>query len=258
MDRRMEGLSVLKIAIPIPPEEPYTNYFAALEALGAEGVRVTADADPAAYDGLLLPGGGDLDPALYGQGMAGAGAPDAALDALQMAVTDRFFRAGKPIFGICRGHQLLNVYFGGTLIQDLPGHRNPPREGAQGAPTDLIHPTEAAEGSWIAGIYGKAFVTNSAHHQAADRLGKGLRADQRSTDGVVEAMHHEGGRVYSVQWHPERMCFRHARADTVDGSLVLRWFLERCLELRGERSDFEKGERKIEFRGALTGLGKDL
>lgn len=216
----------MRIAIPIPPEDRYPNYFAALEALGAEGVKAPADADPALFDGLLLPGGDDVDPARYGQQKNGAGDTDPALDELQLSVTDRFFRAGKPILGICRGHQLLNVYFGGTLIQDLPC--GSVHDWDKGRSDDKVHLTDALEGSWIRGIYGESFYTNSAHHQAVDRPGSGLTVDQYSRDGVIEAMHHACGYVFSVQWHPERMCFRHRREDTVDGQYVLAWFLGRC------------------------------
>ena len=221
----------VRIAIPIPPEDSYTNYFAAMEALGAEGVKAAADADPTAYDGLLLPGGVDVDTARYHQPVTGANEPDLALDALQFTAVDRFFRAGKPIFGICRGHQLLNVYFGGTLIQDI----------AQGAahdwdrdpPGDKVHFAQALEGSWTAALYGTRFPVNSAHHQAVDRLGEGLVVDMWSEDGLVEAMHHESGLVYSVQWHPERMCFVKRREDTVDGAVVLGWFVGLCAARRG-------------------------
>ncbi len=216
----------LKIAIPVPPQDGYPNYFAALSALGAEGIKAGPDADPAAFDGLLLPGGGDVSPSRYGQEDRACVDVDMALDALQFAVTGRFFRAGKHILGICRGHQLLNVFFGGTLIQDLPagsGH-----DWDQGKSEDKVHPVRALPSSWVEDLYGRSFPVNSAHHQAADRLGEGLIADQYSPDGVIEAMHHENGLVYGVQWHPERMCFKHRRADTVDGSVLLGWFLREC------------------------------
>ena len=216
----------MKIAIPIPPEDAYTNYFDALSALGAEGEKVPAGVDPAGFGGLLLPGGGDVDPARYHQEMNGSEKPDPALDELQWQVLDRFYRAGKPILGICRGHQLLNVYFGGTLIQDLP--HSGVHDWDKGKSADKIHETRALPGSWLAGLYGERFVTNSAHHQAVDAPGRGLIIDQYSADGVIEAMHHESAPVFSVQWHPERMCFKHRREDTVDGRLVLGWFLDFC------------------------------
>lgn len=218
--------TALKIAIPIPPEDRYPNYFAAMEAFGAEGVKAPRDVDPAGFDGLLLPGGDDVDPRQYGQEMAGAVDPDPALDALQLSVIDRFYRAGKMIFGICRGHQLLNVYFGGTLIQDLKNGKL--HDWDEGKSSDKAHETRALSGSWLEKIYGEKFPTNSAHHQAVDRLGKGLTVDQYALDGIIEGMHHESGHVYSVQWHPERMCLKHQRDDTVDGGAVLRWFLEKC------------------------------
>lgn len=220
----------LKIAIPIPPEDRYPNYFAALEAFGAEGVKAPADGNADEYDGLLLPGGDDVDPANYRQKMAGAVNPDPALDALQLAVIDRFFRAGKMIFGICRGHQLLNVYFGGTLIQDLPNGalHNWNRETS----SDRVHVAFAERGSWVEGLYGARFWTNSAHHQAVDVVGRGMIVDQHAEDGVIEATHHENGRAFSVQWHPERMCLQHARSDTVDGGVILKWFLDQCAKRR--------------------------
>ena len=216
----------MRIAIPIPPQDRYPNYFAVMEAFGAEGVKVPSDVNPADFDGLLLPGGDDVDPALYGQEIAGAVDIDPSLDELQLAVTDRFYRAGKMVFGICRGHQLLNVYFGGTLIQDLKNGKI--HDWDQGTNVDKAHETTALPGSWLEGLYGARFPTNSAHHQAVNRLGKGLIVDQYSLDGVIEGMHHENGRVYSVQWHPERMCLKHQRDDTVDGGVILRWFLEQC------------------------------
>lgn len=223
----LEGVFVgIRIAIPIPPEDNYPNYFAALKALGAEGIKAPRDADPAAFSGLLLPGGDDVDPANYRQPINGAVDPDPQLDALQLAVIDRFFRAGKMIFGICRGHQLLNVYFGGTLIQDLKNGKI--HDWDQGQRTDKAHLTSALPGSWVEKLYGPRFPTNSAHHQAVDELGKGLIVDQYAEDGVIEAAHHENGRVFSVQWHPERMCFQHRREDTVDGSVILEWFLRQC------------------------------
>ena len=224
----MSDKARLRIAIPIPPQDKYLNYFNALEALGAEGVKAAADVDPAEYDGLLLPGGADVDPARYNQPNIGAHEIDPALDALQFAALDRFFRAGKPVLGICRGHQVLNAYMGGTLIQDLPNARV--HDWDRGLSADKAHATFAEEGSWIAALYGRRFWTNSAHHQAVLLPGPGVAVDQHGPDGVVEATHCPGRPVFSVQWHPERMCFAHRREDTVDGSVLIGWFLTQCRE----------------------------
>ena len=218
----------VRIAIPIPPEDKYPNYFAALQALGSEGVKVDVAVDPMAFDGLLLPGGDDVDPANYGQGMNGAQTPDPPLDALQLTVIRRFYRAGKPIFGICRGHQLLNVFFGGTLVQHLPTHQT--HDWDEGSRTDKAHAVTCVGESWLEGLYGHRFVVNSAHHQAVDAPGAGIVIDLRADDGVVEAAHCECAPVWSVQFHPERMAFAHRRPDTVDGAAVLQWFLARCAE----------------------------
>lgn len=220
----------MKIAIPVPPETDYANYFETIRLLGGEAERVTAEVDPDGYDGLLLPGGGDVDPARYGQPMNGSLDPDPVLDELQWTALKRFDRAGKPVFGICRGHQLINVYFGGTLIQHLDSAPLHTKDTNQ--TQDRIHRTIAEKNSWICKLYGEEFITNSSHHQGVDRPGKGLIIDQRSEDGVVEGMHHENGRVFSVQWHPERMCFQHRRNDTVNGDRILSWFLQLCAKAK--------------------------
>ena len=131
------------------------------------------------------------------------------------------------MLGICRGLQLINVYFGGTLIQDLNTcvrHWKAPEE-----TKDVVHRSRAEKGSWLARLYGESFPHNSAHHQAADLVGSGLVIDSRAErDHVVEALHHEALPVYFVQWHPERMCLAHERPDTVNGLEIFRFFREQC------------------------------
>ncbi len=187
---------------------------------------LTADAfDVRDFDGLLLPGGCDLDPSGYGEPLLGSVGLCPELDKLQFALLDAFVKAGKPVMGICRGHQLINVYFGGTLIQDLP-------EKAAHAPLGgepNHHEVLAEEGSLLSRLYGPCFLTNSTHHQAVKQAGVGLRRTAMSPDGVVEALEHESLPVFSVQFHPERMCFACAREDTADGSRLLEAFLKRLV-----------------------------
>lgn len=219
----------LRIAIPAP-EQDVPNYVAAMKALGAEPVLVTDDCDASTYDGLLLPGGVDVDPTYYNRANVACGTIRPELDACQFAVLDKFVKLGKPVLGICRGHQVINVYFGGTLIQHIPCANLHARDA--GIPQDKVHISHAEPDSYIAGLYGTDFFINSAHHQASEIIGQGLKVVQHSDEGIVEAAYHENFPVWSVQWHPERMCFAHQRNDTVDGSLVLQFFLDQVKKHR--------------------------
>lgn len=224
----MEGL--LRIAIPASAEDT-VNYVAAVSKLGALPVLVDASCDPDTFDGLLLPGGADLVPARYGRENIACGQLDPELDELQFTVLDRFIRVGgKPVFGICRGHEVLNVYFGGTLIQDLPSASRHAR--TPGIPVDKVHEAISVDGTFARELFGEGFRVNSSHHQAVEDFGEGLKPAMYSDDGVVEGLVHESLPVFSVQFHPERMCFDFAREDTVDGSLVLRRFLAMCSDHR--------------------------
>lgn len=196
-------------------EARYANYRAAVEAAG--GRAVFSD-DPAAAEscgGLLLPGGGDLEPWRYGQANTASRGLEPRRDALELLLLDRFTALGKPVLGICRGLQTVNVFFGGTLVQDLPGH-----SAVDGA--DRFHPVRTAA-SFLSRICGEEALVNSAHHQAADRLGSGLETAAWAMDGVVEALEHRALPVWGVQWHPERL-----PGDL--GGRLFAAFLERCRE----------------------------
>ena len=188
------------------PTEGFKNYVAALTALGAE-VRF---ADPESCDGLLLPGGWDVDPALYGQENRGSQGIDRALDRRETEAVRLFTALGRPILGICRGVQVINVAFGGTLHQDIPGHD---RIGEK----DRIHGSCTVDRELI-GLYGQRFPVNSSHHQAVDLPGEGLRPVQWAEDGTVEALRHDTLPVFGVQWHPERL-----RSPTDGWKLLARW-----------------------------------
>lgn len=217
---------MLRIAVPTNRPQAVVNYLDALDQCGARG-ETGREFDPDQYDGLLLPGGCDVNPARYGKARIPQETVDDDLDDLQFDTLAKFLEAGKPVLGICRGHQLLNIAFGGTLIQHLPGAEN---HQSLATGEDNAHAVHIAEDSFLYPLYGSACSVNSTHHQGIDIPGKGIKVAARSEDGVIEGAEHESLPVWSVQFHPERMCFRHRRDDTVDGSSIFRFFLEQCRE----------------------------
>ncbi|MDR1979702.1 MAG: gamma-glutamyl-gamma-aminobutyrate hydrolase family protein [Synergistaceae bacterium] len=206
------------------------NYSDAMSGVGAESVVSLVETDFSDYDALLLPGGVDVDPSRFGQENRGSEEIDALLDKAQFAMLDAFVKAGKPVLGICRGLQVINVFFGGDLIQDLPNanevHRSLDFDG------DRVHLSSASSGTFLHKLYGAEFYVNSSHHQALGGMGKGMTAIQRAPDGVVECAAHNALPVVGVQWHPERMCFAHRRHDTVDGEILFRWVSDKFFKNR--------------------------
>ena len=196
----------------------FPNYERALSTAEAN-VRYVDDALPAC-DGLLLPGGGDLHPRHYGAPLIDCRNLDETRDALELELANAFLKSGKPILGICRGMQVLNVVLGGTLHQHIKGHS------ADGG-TDRLHQVYTASDSAIGRLYGQHLTVNSAHHQAVDRLGDGLRAVQWAGH-IVEALEHETAPVWAVQWHPERLFEGGRKRDTADGERLIAFFAEQC------------------------------
>lgn len=195
--------------------EKYANYTSAVAAAGAEPVLGGIE-DSEGCDALVLTGGGDVSPSLYGMENAGSMGVDPRRDALETELIRRF--TGRPILGICRGAQLLNVALGGSLIQDIP------TRAAHLAPGDAVHGVVCRGDSFLSGLYGREFQVNSSHHQAVERLAPGLVTASLAEDGVVEAFYHSTLPIYAVQFHPERMTGLRARPDTVDGGKVFTFF----------------------------------
>lgn len=171
--------------------------------------EVDLDDYAAKLDGLVLQGGNDVAPESYGeQALDAAWMGDKVRDRYEMALVQAFVDAGKPIFGICRGLQLLNVKFGGTLYQDIATQLPQARTHFdRDRYARLTHDIELVAGTHLAGLYPTRPVAcvNSIHHQGVKQLAPGFDVEARCReDAMVEAIRRrEGSYVAAVQWHPE-------------------------------------------------------
>ena len=190
-----------------------SKYTAALHRAGAKAVWInTDDLDKAIgemlqCDGLLLSGGEDMDPKYYGQTPTEkCGEIVPRRDEVEMKMLEAFFATGKPILGICRGEQLMNVYFGGALHQDIVDiskcrHNDYPHKNLG------CHIVSLTGGTKLARIMRKQTLrVNSLHHQAAATVGKDIIISAVSADGIIEGIEHATHPFcVGVQWHPEHM-----------------------------------------------------
>ncbi len=186
-----------------------------VEALARAGVTAVvlpqieenkAEAILESFSGLLLVGGGDVDPRRYGADPHPAlYGVDARRDAAEISLVRTADRLGVPTLAICRGPQVVNVAFGGTLFQHLPDVPQMQEHGAPAEGEATMHDVKVAESSRLSGAVDEATLRcESHHHQGLDRLGEGLIPVAWSGDGLVEAIEREQGWMLGVQWHPER------------------------------------------------------
>lgn len=212
----------LAYMIPTPPPEGRIDFEALAEPL----------------DGLVLQGGSDVSPKSYGENpLKPEWSGDYARDRYEISLVGEFGRQGKPVLGICRGAQLINVAFGGTLYQDIPSQL--PTAGRHrdwGLYEENFHALNFEGGSRLEELYpGKpGGKVNSIHHQAIRHLGGGLLVEARSAhDDMIEAVRSaDGPWVYAVQWHPE---FQNpADGSLLDGKVILREFLAEASRKKGE------------------------
>jgi putative glutamine amidotransferase len=158
--------------------------------------------------GLLFPGGQDIHPKYYAsEAHLYLGDINSRVDEYQLQLIRSALESGKPILGICRGIQLLNVACGGTLLQDLSeAPRQCLKHFQNGRQYEVMHQVKTASGSILENLLGSEFWVNSYHHQAVLDVGAGLTVIATASDGVIEAVQmNDRDFVLGVQWHPERM-----------------------------------------------------
>jgi putative glutamine amidotransferase len=201
------------------PERAYVNsvYVSAVQQAGATPLLLPPQLDEASraallerLEGVLLTGGGDIDPARFGEpAHPTVSEVSAARDRLEIALVGHAIHHDLPILAVCRGLQVLNVALGGSLFQDVGTDPGTPVAHSQKAPRHVpTHGVKVAPGSRLAGVLGvDALSVNSLHHQAIKALGRGLRAVAAAEDGIVEGaeLEDETRFVLGVQWHPEEM-----------------------------------------------------
>jgi len=185
-----------------------------------------------ALDGLLLQGGADMSPKSYGETPINPlWSGDEVRDAYEIELFHEFVTQGKPVFGICRGHQVINVALGGSLYQDIPTQAPAMGSHRDEAKYDNhFHDVRILANTWLSRLYPQVQVAriNTIHHQAIKRLGEGLVVEAMSEpDGIVEAIRWEGHSfVVGVQWHPEFMDPNDKAL--LDTKPLLREFLGAC------------------------------
>ena len=191
--------------------------------------EAAAEAYAAIADGLLLSGGKDVAPNLYGQETKFDNViTDDARDSLEWKLLDAFVPTKKPIFGICRGIQVMNTYFGGTLVQDIPSQLG-------GMHSEGVnHEITIKKDSILGQLFGESMLINSYHHQGLDSVAEGFKATAWSDAGghpLTEAIEHESLPYWAVQWHPERMSGPETNpVQCVDSMPIFQHFINQCIK----------------------------
>jgi putative glutamine amidotransferase len=201
----------------VPVEVHFGDYSAQVTAAGGLPVMLTSAASIEALaerlDGLVLTGGSDVDPSHYGaEPDPNLGVVEPERDEFELALLDAVAAAGRPVLGICRGLQVINIWAGGTLHQHVPEHLQLDRP-----PAERVHDVKVDPATPFGRRYPGEICVNTYHHQAIDELGDGLVVVGRSPDGIIEMIEHERHPMVAVQWHPELL-------DDLDPAFV--WLVE--------------------------------
>jgi putative glutamine amidotransferase len=236
----------MRIALSVSEKEKAKGqdsaYFRALVVSGArpEEIEIVSASDARRvsaheFDGVLFSGGEDVDPALYDESKKHANVQvDRSRDQFEFALLDAAMERRLPILGICRGIQMINVKFGGTLIQDIPSDTELERNHRQqGSRAELTHTVTVTEpNSALASVVTGSCRVNSLHHQAIKRLGRGLKVTAHSEDGLVEAVEAADDYPFlmAVQWHPEEL------VNLPEQRKIFEEFIARCREAGAQRA----------------------
>ena len=215
-----------------------SDYYNAIAAAGGIPVLLPCTKDTALIgmlvgriDGIMFTGGEDYDPALFGEErIPELGTVNGFRDTSDFAYARMALKQRKPILGICRGEQLLNIVLGGTLYQDLPSQTGKTSHSQNGSGKKPCHGMTIDRNSILHKIIGRdSVIVNTSHHQAVKQLGEGLRVTAVSDDGVVEAFESTDRKmkVLAVQFHPERL-----RKEDSIWTGIFRW-LVREADLQG-------------------------
>ena len=177
-------------------------------------------------DAFLIPGGIDVDPSFYNEEKEEkCGTTNKEYDNYQIKLIKMIMESGKPILGICRGLQILNVAFGGSLIQDIPSSiDNHLTHNQENERYETIHEVMIDEDSFLYPLLGNKAQVNSKHHQSIKEVGEGLKVVAESSDGVIEAIEGISYPLIAVQWHPEN--FIRAKENTMKS--IFSYFVEMC------------------------------
>ena len=231
----------MRIALSVSEKEKAKGkespYFKAMVTAGAEPeeVDLVSAADTGrmrahSFDGVLFAGGEDVDPAFYGEEKKHDSVQvDRRRDEFELELLERALERRLPIFGICRGTQMINVKFGGTLYQDLESDATPQFKHKQdGRRSDTTHQVTLTDpDSRLAVVFQGSCRVNSLHHQAIKRLGRGLKVTAHSEDGLVEALETADDYPFlmAVQWHPEELVDQHQ-----EQRALFEQFVKKCRE----------------------------
>jgi putative glutamine amidotransferase len=205
----------------------FADYARGVLAAGGLPVHLPLDVEATeladVLDGIVLSGGSDVAADRYGADAHPETLAEPIRDEHELSLLDAAAGRRLPVLGICRGLQLLNVYEGGTLHQDVPAHARYDLD-----PSATTNQISFVPGSTLADLYGNSIEANSLHHQTVDTVGRNLVVTARADDGTIEGLEHTTLPIISVQWHPEMLAGR-------DDDPVFRWIVERACAASAEK-----------------------